>query len=203
MNYNPSYTHSWSDYFQQQTTKIQQLERQLAALQKELIRIREQPRTRIDRIEYKFDQLKIEKLDGTLNIGLNPLDPDGVENFEISQQKPGIGKLQQELDSQLLQQTRQLIDAYFNEEMPLLLEQLEDRYDSKLDDSNRYHMIEDIRKQIDSRIRYYAQHLKQEESASPKEHADRLAQYVKQDITRTIEHFLKSLPEEMKGNENE
>ncbi|MDA7026041.1 spore germination protein GerPC [Bacillus sp. CLL-7-23] len=203
MNHNPSYTESWYGYFQQQTAKMQQLERQIAALQKQLIQIKEQPRTRIDRIEYKFDQLKIEKLDGTLNIGLNPLDPNGLENFEISQQQPGLGKLQQELDSQLLQQTRQLVDAYFNEEIPLLLEQLEDRYDSKLDDTNRHHMIEDIRKQIDSRIRYYAQHLKQEESASPKEHADRLAQYVKQDITKTIEHFLKSLPKEMKGNEAE
>ena len=38
--------------------------------------LKEAPSTKIDRIEYKFDQLKIETLEGTLNIGLNPLSPD-------------------------------------------------------------------------------------------------------------------------------
>lgn len=142
-------------------------------------------------------------MDGTLNIGLNPADPDNVENFEISQQPPGIGMLQQELDSQLMQQTRQLVDAYLNEETPRLLEQLEDRYDSKLDDTNRHHIIEDIRKQIDSRIRYYVKHVKPDGNIQPREHAERLADYVKRDIARAIEHFLKSIPDEMKGNENE
>ncbi|MGN9866103.1 spore germination protein GerPC [Bacillus swezeyi] len=200
---NPSYTQNWSSYLQQQAVQIERLERQMAAIQLELNQLKENPGTRIDRIEYKFDQLKIERLDGTLNIGLNPADPDSVENFEIAQQQPDIGTLQQELGSQLMQQTRQIVDAYLNEETPLLLEQLEDRYDSKLDDTNRQHIIEDIRKQIDSRIRYYVKHVKPNDSISPREHAERLADYVKEDIARAIEHFLQSIPDEMKGNENE
>ncbi|WP_420469237.1 spore germination protein GerPC, partial [Bacillus licheniformis] len=79
----------------------------------------------------------------------------------------------------------------------------EDRYDSKLDDTNRHHIIEDIRKQIDSRIRYYVKHVKPDGNIQPREHAERLADYVKRDIARAIEHFLKSIPDEMKGNENE
>lgn len=199
---NPSYSQNWYSYVQQQAALIENLERRMAVLQAELNNLKENPGTRIDRIEYKFDQLKIERLEGTLNIGLNPTDPDQVENFEISQQPPGIGMLQQELDGQLMQQTRQLVDAYLNEETPRLLEQLEDRYDSKLDDTNRHHIIEDIRKQIDSRIRYYVKHVQPDENIQPREHAERLADYVKRDIVRAIEHFLKSIPDEMKGNEN-
>ncbi|MFC1285690.1 spore germination protein GerPC [Bacillus paralicheniformis] len=199
---NPSYSQNWYSYVQQQAALIENLERRMAVLQAELNNLKENPGTRIDRIEYKFDQLKIERLEGTLNIGLNPTDPEQVENFEISQQPPGIGMLQQELDGQLMQQTRQLVDAYLNEETPHLLEQLEDRYDSKLDDTNRHHIIEDIRKQIDSRIRYYVKHVQPDENIQPREHAERLADYVKRDIARAIEHFLKSIPDEMKGNEN-
>nr|WP_268884455.1 spore germination protein GerPC [Bacillus sp. NSP9.1] len=200
---NPSYGQNWYAYLQQQAAQIQQIERQMIALQTELNQLKENPGTRIDRIEYKFDQLKIERLDGTLNIGLNPADPDNLENFEISKQSPdiGMGMLQQELHSQLMQQTRQIVDAYLNEEAPLLLEQLENRYESKLDDTNRQHIIEDIRKQIDSRIRYYVKHVKPDDSLSPKEHAERLADYVKQDVTRAIEHFLKTIPE--KGADHE
>ena len=34
-------------------------------------------------LEYKFDQLKVETLEGTLNIGLNPSDLQGIEDFSI------------------------------------------------------------------------------------------------------------------------
>ena len=34
-------------------------------------------------LEYKFDQLKVETLEGTLNIGLNPTDLQGIEDFSV------------------------------------------------------------------------------------------------------------------------
>ena len=199
----PPYSQNIYSYLQQQAAQIQQLERQISVIQAELNSLKENPGTRIDRVEYKFDQLKIERLEGTLNIGLNPADQEHVENFEIGQHPPEIGMLQQEMNGQLIQHARQLVAAYLNEEIPHHLEQLETRYDSKLDDTNRHHIIEDIRKQVDSRIRYYAKHVKTEESASPREQAEKLAEHVKRDIIRAIEHFLKAIPDEMKGNENE
>lgn len=47
--------------------------------------IKDKPTTNIERIDYQFDQLKIERLEGTLNIGLNPSDPNSVQNFEVGQ----------------------------------------------------------------------------------------------------------------------
>ncbi|ATH95001.1 spore gernimation protein GerPC [Bacillus glycinifermentans] len=200
---NPSYSQNVYGVLQQQAAQIQQLERQMIAIQTELNRMKENPGTRIDRVEYKFDQLKIERLEGTLNIGLNPAEQEQIENFQIGQQPPEIGMLQKEMDGQLLQHARLLVDAYLNEEIPHHLEQLESRYDSKLDETNRHHIIEDIRKQIDSRLRYYAKHLKPGEFGNPREHAEKLAEHVKRDIIRAIEHFLQAIPDEMKGNEDE
>lgn len=36
-------------------------------------------------MEYKFDQLKVENLNGTLNIGLNPFSAKGqqIEDFQV------------------------------------------------------------------------------------------------------------------------
>lgn len=50
---------NWYVYLQQQAAQIQRLESQIAVLHSELNQLKENPGTRIDRIEYKFDQLKI------------------------------------------------------------------------------------------------------------------------------------------------
>ncbi|MGE6630915.1 spore germination protein GerPC [Bacillus sp. NPDC077027] len=187
---------------QKQTQQIMMLEKRLNDLQQEMQMIRDKPTTNIERIDYKFDQLKIERLEGTLNIGLNPSDPNSVQNFEVSQTAPGVGMMQQEIADQFLDQTRQLVDAFLNDEAPELLEELEQRYEGSLDDSNKHHIIEDIRKQIDSRIKYYAAQLPKNEDMTPKQRAEQIAEYVKHDIKRAIEHFLAHIPPETKGEEN-
>lgn len=59
-------------YLSWQTKKIQTLEQRLLLLENQLKELEQQPRTTIERIEYKFDQLKVETLEGTLNIGITP-----------------------------------------------------------------------------------------------------------------------------------
>ncbi|MCR6595963.1 spore germination protein GerPC [Bacillus halotolerans] len=196
-----SYLQNLNSFVQQQALHIQQLERQLKEMQTEMNTMKQRPATTIERVEYKFDQLKIERLDGTLNIGLNPTDPNSVQNFEVSQTTPDIGMMQQEESAQLMQQIRQNVDMYLTEEIPAVLEQLENQYDSRLDDTNRHHVIEDIRKQIDSRIHYYMSHIKKEENTPPKQYAEHISEHVKRDVIRAVEHFLEHIPSEMKGDE--
>lgn len=83
----------------QQTLRHQQ--EQIAFLQKRIDMLMAQlkaaeakPTYHIDKIEYQFDQLKIEKLDGTLNIGIQP-SGDGsesdIDQFIVQQAKKGAG----------------------------------------------------------------------------------------------------------------
>ncbi|MEH7078355.1 spore germination protein GerPC, partial [Bacillus velezensis] len=113
-----SYLQNLNSFVQQQAQQIQELERQLKEFQNEISTLKQQPSTRIDRLEYKFDQLKIERLEGTLNIGLNPTDPNAVQNFEVGQTSPQVGMMQQEQAGQQMQQIRQNVDMYLNEEIP-------------------------------------------------------------------------------------
>lgn len=77
---------SWQQYFQQlhaylkwQTDQIRTMNHKIESLQKEQEDIKQQKGVRIDRIEYSFDQLKVERLEGTLNIGVTS---DGVKSLE-------------------------------------------------------------------------------------------------------------------------
>jgi|GEM_PF-466400 len=81
----------------QQTLRNQQ--EQIAMLQKRVEMLMAQVQTaaakptyHIDKIEYQFDQLKIEKLDGTLNIGIQPSGDGGegeIDQFIVQQAKKG------------------------------------------------------------------------------------------------------------------
>ena len=66
---------------------IQNLEQKISMLQTEIEELKARPYTKIDNIEYKFDQLKVEKLNGTLNIGLNPFSKEAVEDFSVTGDK--------------------------------------------------------------------------------------------------------------------
>ena len=82
------YVQQMSSYIQQQEERIAQLEKRTRTSAK-IKELGEQPPIKIDKIEYKFEQLKIDSLDGTLNIGLNPLTPDNLEDIIINE-KPEV-----------------------------------------------------------------------------------------------------------------
>lgn len=63
------------------------MEKTLASLIEEIEQLKARPPVRVDRIEYAFDQLKIETLDGTLNIGINPSDLSSIEDAAIPKRR--------------------------------------------------------------------------------------------------------------------
>ncbi|SDW58139.1 spore germination protein GerPC [Paenibacillus sp. CF384] len=67
----------------EQQAVINRLSKQLEALNARLDAAESKPSYHIDTIQYHFDQLKVEKLDGTLNIGLTP--PNEEQFKEIGQ----------------------------------------------------------------------------------------------------------------------
>jgi spore germination protein PC len=183
-------------YVQEQDQKIQHLNKMMGELKKDLEEIKKQSYTNIDKIEYKFDQLKVEHLTGTLNIGLNPSDPGQIDNFDVHQNGMNVNGVQQQLRNQLFQQCSEEVNHFLNNECKSLIEQAEHEYDLRLDDPHRTHIIEDIRKQIDSRINYYinAKPLTEQDSLLDKK--QEILQHVKHDVENSIKHFLDHLPKD-------
>ncbi len=75
-----TYLHQLQQALQAQQTAILNLEDQVRLLQEELNELKNRPSSSVGKVEYKFDQLKVENLNGTLNIGLNPFSAKRTTN---------------------------------------------------------------------------------------------------------------------------
>lgn len=136
-----------------QGQKLSQLEKTMETLQKELQTLKEQPYIRIDRVEYSFDQLKIERMDGTLNIGLTPQTMKDIAELSVNGKtvpQPGAGDYPPDFG-----ELRDHIHTYLFEEVPKIIEALETRHHQSLSPAYREMIIQDLQKQIDGRIVHY------------------------------------------------
>jgi spore germination protein PC len=86
--------------------------------------------------------------------------------------------------------------AFLNEDCVKYIEQLAAQYSYELDDAHKEFIIEDIRKQIDSRIRYYLKQRTYDESVPVSALIEDITSKVKQDVERSITYFIQALPKE-------
>jgi spore germination protein PC len=183
-------------YLSWQTQKIIKLEKKIAELENELMNVRKLPQTTIEKIEYKFDQLKVETLEGTLNIGLTPNGTEAIEDFAVSPEKVIIPQPQPIMFRNI--QTK--VNDYLTNECENILKSIEERYSQRLDDTYRQFILQDIGRQVDDRIRFYIQQKinngQMPASGSSKEIEDEISEKVKRDIEQSIELFIKHLPKE-------
>jgi spore germination protein PC len=190
------YLRKLQQYVSWQTKKIKTLEKKLAKLENELKDIRQRPQTMIEKIEYKFDQLKIETLEGTLNIGLTPNGTDTIEDFAVSHEKIIVPHPQ----PVMFQNIQAKVNDYLTNECKDILKNIEERYSHRLDDTYRQFILQDIGRQVDDRIRFYIQQKMNNgqipTSDSSKELEDEICEKVKRDIEQAIELFIKHLPKE-------
>ena len=66
-----------------QDQKIRSLQQKMISMEQKITELQNRPPVHVEKMEYKFDQLKVETLEGTLNIGLNPTDLQGIEDFSV------------------------------------------------------------------------------------------------------------------------
>lgn len=177
---------------QSQDQKIKELESSISAMMAEIGELKKRPSTRIEKIEYKFDQLKVETLEGTLNIGLNPTVPDQIENFEVEQQELQVNNRKSE--EEIFKAVQERLMAFLNEDCVRYIEQLASQHNYELDVAHKKFIIEDIRKQIDSRIWYYLKQGEYSEAVPISQQIEENTSKVKQDVERSISHFIHALP---------
>lgn len=186
---------------QTQNKKIEEMNTRIRHLQKEINEWKEKSTPQVIKNEYKFDLLKVEKLEGTLNIGLNPNGGDAsIEDFAVNQSMdiPANDKDHPELFPGIQQE----IYHYLNHDASTVLKELEHQYAYPLDEPYRNFILDDIRKQIDKRIRHYLSRI-QAEQISPEQLPQikkTVTQQVQQDINKTLEAFIKNLPRKEKDS---
>lgn len=174
---------AWYEYMQQLHQHIMEQDKKIQTLTERLDQMEfQQPtnqQTTIEKLEYHFDQLKIDRMDGTLHIGLAPEDFTKMDNFSLP--------LRNQNQNQNHQQLIHELDNYLTSEGDAMLQQLVHEYHYQLDEPNRRLLLEDIRKQLPGRVTYY----EQEGIKQQIKNKQQLETYIHQQIQAEIPHSLR------------
>jgi spore germination protein PC len=144
----------WIQRLYQSEFKLYQMTDQLANLQKQLDDIKNKPPLHI---EYHFDQLKVNRLEGTLNVGLSPQGIPGIESFETPD--PSCWKVttdKPEDDDVPIRNLQNDMAAYMIDNAANVLTSMEQQFGIQLDEDHRKRIIEDVKNQLNERVHYYA-----------------------------------------------
>lgn len=180
---------------QRQQKEIEFLKSSVQSLVNELQALREKPAITVERLEYKFDQLKVETLEGTLNIGLNPADLGSLEELSVpitANQSTNFNK------QPLLNSLTQNIDQAFD----TIVKKTEDQVGFRIDKSYHELMKQDILKQLPQRIDFYYQQFRSQNAEEIPETQlhEHIFNAVMNDIERGVHTFVTQLPKNLRRN---
>jgi spore germination protein PC len=194
------YLQSMQMYIQAQEQRIAVLEQTVNRLQKELKQIQEKPVVHVDRIEYKFDQLKVETLEGTLNIGLNPNDLSGIEDFSVQNQSLSTPSSSKE-QMQRSMEVEKAIYEYLETNLPQIIADAQNQLSIQPNDSYLSFIKEDIIRQLPNRIDFHLKANAAKVRSEEKNHSidEMVINSIEQEIQNGVWTFLNNLPENMKG----
>lgn len=185
---------------QTQEKRIAALEQALQKMQNDLKQIGEKPTIHVDTIEYKFDQLKVETLEGTLSIGLNPNDLSGIEDFAIQGQSLNT-PISPKDQMQRSMKIEEAIYRYLETDLPQVIEDTERQLRIQPNESYLAFIKQDIIKQLPNRIEYHLKSIPVNEQSDENKTLveNRIIELLKQEIQNGVYTFFNNLPDNVKG----
>ncbi|MBP2241120.1 spore germination protein PC [Cytobacillus eiseniae] len=196
-----SYLQKLHSFVESQEKRISSLEKKIQQLHEETIALKKRPPINIERIDYKFDQLKVETLEGTLNIGLNPADLENIEDFTVDNKEINA-PIPPKLHMKKAMEIENVMYHYLDHDLPDVLSEVQRNLNVAEDASYLSFIKEDIKKQLPTKIdSYLKQHLATDEQ---NRHSNEdIINLLKTDILNGIQIFISHLPENVKGMKNE
>ncbi|MDQ0217571.1 hypothetical protein ELQ35_06470 [Peribacillus cavernae] len=182
-----SYTYQMQRYLAAQDNRIAQLESAIQDLLKEMEELKNRRAVNVEKIEYKFDQLKVETLDGTLNIGLNPNDLGQLDEFTVNGASPGGPYLFPERDIMIKE-----ISSTIHENMDEMIAESERNSGNRLDPSYQEFIKSDVARQLQQRIEMYLNDTSHAERTSGRHDSlkEKTIEKIKTDIRLAIDNFI-------------
>ena len=192
------------DYIRYQESKIAKFEKLIENLSSEIQTLKEKPPINVEKIEYKFDQLKIERLDGTLNIGLNPSDLGNIEDLGLpaAQATPPPPFLN---TPAFKSAAAGRIQQYLNENLESLIHDTENQLNMRLTQDYHDFIYQDLTGQIAQRVDHYINMLSGQNlnSMTEEQISNQIFDQMKGDIQQAVFMFLSKLPKTMNGGKQD
>jgi len=195
-----AYIQQLYQYIHKQEKRIAKFEKMLKELKTEVDSLKEKPPINVERLEYKFDQLKIERLDGTLNIGLNPADlNEKIEDMDIPAPKSSSPSMVSE--PEFKQELVSRLNHYVGNDIHTVMNDTEQQLGMTLEQQYRDFIMEDLQKQIPQRVDHYLNILAGQNigNITRDELLKQVFQKMKTDIDQAIFMFISKLPNNMNG----
>ncbi|KGX92787.1 hypothetical protein N781_15065 [Pontibacillus halophilus JSM 076056 = DSM 19796] len=192
-------SNGFQDYLQRlhalidkQTDQLEQLSRRVNQLEDKLNTPTPAPPpgTNIEKIEYHFDQLKIETLEGTLNIGLTPSDGaagTGIEQLSIQEQPfPPKANTADMVKQNLVNGLNQ----YLTDQGPREIQQLSREFGQPFDHDYEQKLLDDIRKQLDARVQHYMAKANVQNGMLGDDDRDDVLNQIKDEVRHSLREFM-------------
>ncbi|MFT8321817.1 MAG: spore germination protein GerPC [Bacillus sp. (in: firmicutes)] len=205
------YSEQMRSYLQYLEKRIKKLEQTVTTLTSDLTSMKEKPSIHVDRIDYSFDQLKIETLEGTLNIGLNPADLEKIEELSINPNGPvnpinPKGAYYPPADpKQMMNRSMEIEEAmhqFIQLELPEMIIQKQKELGLQEDEGYITFIQEDITKQLHTRITYYLQQQERTNEEDPAVFSEKVITSLKEEMVNGVHLFLSNIPDNMKGRKD-
>ncbi|ASA21777.1 spore germination protein GerPC [Paenibacillus donghaensis] len=135
-----------------QTEKLQQVELLLREMRQDIDSLKQNSAVSSGPVNYHFEQLKIEKLEGTLNIGMTPGDGNPLEHATVNGQPV---YQQEDPNERLVQQIQPRVISYLQQEVPQQFSRLGTEQAVAATPQHIQLVIQDLERQMAPRIREY------------------------------------------------
>jgi spore germination protein PC len=189
---------------QAQEQRIVTLETTIQQMREALKQIKEKPAIHVGTIEYKFDQLKVETLEGTLNIGLNPSDLSGIDDFSVQNQSLNT-PLSPKAQMQRSMRIEETIYRHLETDLPQIIKDTQNNLNIQPNESYLSFIKQDIIKQLPNRIEYHLKANSAQDRSGKNTVTDdeTIIELLKQEIQNGVFVFLNHLPDNVKGMKSE
>lgn len=173
-----------------QIDKISKIEKDMERIREQLVRLEALPRTNVEKIEYNFEQLKVERLDGTLTIGITPYGTGTIEDLDVHNcHTEDIPLGEQTSVHPLFQQIRDNISRYIRQSVPAIVEEQAKERNIRLASADREMITDDLIKQIDDRIMAYLLHSKHDGQKQESITVQHVLQNLKRDVHAALDQY--------------
>jgi spore germination protein PC len=175
---------------------------QLADVQKQLDDIKSKPPLHI---EYHFDQLKVNRLEGTLNVGISPQGISGIESLETPD--PSCWKINSDPPDEAAVPIRNLqaeMSDYMKTNSNAVLLEMERQFGVSLDEEHRRRVVDDVAKQLNERVHYYARSSDYPAQGTEEERdkwKNAIIEKTRRDIRGAFSAYLSNQRQAMKGSD--
>ena len=142
---------------QLQQHELDALKRRTKSLEKEVRDLSSRPAVTVERLEYKFDQLKVETLEGTLNIGLNPSDLNGIEDISVPFGESGNSSQHLLTSAPFKQELSERLEQFLQKDLAETIRDTELQTGRSVSAEHLERILEDIRRQLPHRVEHYLQ----------------------------------------------